>query len=123
MRTYAMGYTMFLLADTKYLTLPGGGSATGNAKSRMPFPSAVIPAPISGTSSRMDLKERRDITRHNSPMGTFLRNSALSSGREVLMYIPVPSSKPAALVNLGTMARYQWKYFASAPPGDSDRIT
>ncbi len=38
---------------------------------------------------------------------TFLRNSALCSGRAVLIYMPEPSSKPAVLETLGTILIYQ----------------
>ena len=50
------------------------------------------------------------------------RKRALSSGRPVLMNMPVPSSKPAVRVTRGTMARYQWKRPLSSRAG-AERIT
>src|SRR5205807_9220610 len=36
------------------------------------------------------------------------RNPAASSGLTTLIHIPVPSSKPAAVLSLGTSSRCQW---------------
>ena len=57
--------------------------------------------------------------------GTFtsLKNCALCSGKAVLINMPVPSSKPAAVVSLGTIDRYQWKYLSEPSLGDKDRVT
>ncbi|MBI5560830.1 MAG: hypothetical protein HY883_06110 [Deltaproteobacteria bacterium] len=56
-------------------------------------------------------------------MSKDLRNSAFSSGRLVFMYIPLPSSNPAAFVILGTIATYQWQYSFLESRGRLDRMT
>ncbi len=52
----------------------------------------------------------------------FLKKSAFSSGIEVLMYMPDPSSKPAVWVRRGTMLIYQWKYSDLHSFGFSERM-
>ena len=53
---------------------------------------------------------------------TSRRNRALSSGMAVLIYMPLPISKPAVRTIRGMMVRYQWKNSRCPSRAGMDRI-